>query len=97
MDVSADCERCGTSLSYGEVFRHSIALDVAAGRFESKRILGDTLSPRKPRKFCTDCRTHEHRFAPRGTELSRPRRIVPLAAAFAGIMVAGLLAALHRR
>lgn len=56
MVEAVDCERCGTALSYGEVFRHRLAEDVATGTLHAKRILGDRLSPRKPRQLCTACR-----------------------------------------
>lgn len=51
-----DCERCGVALSYGEAFRHRMAEEVATGAFSSKRILGDRLSPRRPRQLCSPCR-----------------------------------------
>jgi hypothetical protein len=78
------CECCGTPLSFGEVFRHNMAVDVAAERRAAQRILGDRLSPDRPKPICETCRTQPHlelRFSPRPAV-----RVLPLVA-FAGAML----------
>lgn len=91
MVEAVDCERCGSALSYGEVFRHRMAEDVCTGTIGAKRILGDRLSPRKPRKLCSSCRVEmtEHAVH-RPAERSKPW-LVPLASALAGAFVMAVI------
>ncbi len=83
-----DCECCGSALSYGDAFRHRLALDVADGRIAAKRILGDRLAPRQPRQLCGACRTHAlHTQTTKPVVSENPRWMLPLLAAFAGALV----------
>ncbi len=83
-----DCERCGSALSYGDAFRHRMALEVAEGRIAAKRILGDRLTPRQPRQLCGTCRTHAMQTQTTKPVVSQdPRWMLPLLAAFAGALV----------
>jgi hypothetical protein len=56
MTNSLGCEICGSELSYGEQFRHRLALDAAGGRHATQAILGDRAFPRQPRPICAPCR-----------------------------------------
>jgi hypothetical protein len=92
MIQTVDCQRCGAMLSYGEVFRHRLAVDVATGRHASKQILGDRLSPRSPQALCGACRTHaEVNFSPAAEPAKHPAWLLPAAAAVGLLLVATVL------
>jgi hypothetical protein len=91
MTQVVDCQRCGASLSYGEVFRHQLAQEVAGGRPASKQILGDRLSPRKPKAMCGACRTHaQHELPAEAPAKSRPW-LMPVVAAVGVLLIAAVL------
>jgi hypothetical protein len=96
MVEAVDCERCGSALSYGEVFRHRIAEDVSAGTLDSKRILGDRLSPRKPRKLCSPCRTDISEHTVHRPLAKRQHWFFPLMSAVAGAMVMAIIMNVRR-
>jgi hypothetical protein len=91
-----DCERCGTALSYGEIFRHQLAVEVSSGKIDAKRILGDRLSPRSPLQLCSLCRCDVTKLPmPASAASSNHHWLLSLMAAVAGAFV--LTAMLHVR
>lgn len=91
MVEAVDCERCGTALSYGEVFRHRLAEDVSTGTIDSKRILGDRLSPRKPRKLCSPCRVDMTEHAVHRPAVKDKHWLLPFVSAVAGAMFMAII------
>ena len=86
-----DCDSCGSPLSYGELFRHRLAIDVSGGRRASKQILGDRLSPSLPLQLCGACRTDAVKTLPqlprREPASDEMRWVAPLVVAFTGALV----------
>jgi hypothetical protein len=82
-----DCQRCGAALSYGETFRHQLAREVAGERVAARRILGDQLSPRKPKALCGGCRTQAEAELPVTPAIKRSPWLLPAAAAMFGLLL----------
>ena len=93
---AVDCERCGTALSYGEVFRHRLSEDVATGTHQAKRILGDRLSPRKPRKLCSPCRDDIGVHAVHRPVAKERPWFLPLMSAVAGALLMAVIMNVRR-
>ena len=91
MVEAVDCERCGSALSFGEVFRHRLAEDVAHDRLDAKRILGDRLSPRKPRKLCSPCRDDVAHHQVHRPAVHDQQWMLPLMTAVAGALMMAVI------
>lgn len=96
MTDMVDCQRCGTALTYGEVFRHQLAQDVASCGSDARRILGDHLSPRHPRQLCTPCRSEMTVDAVHRPAVKDKHWLMPVLSAFAGALVMAVILSARR-
>lgn len=92
------CDSCGSPLSYGELFRHRVALEVSGGRRAARQILGDRLSPSVPLQLCGGCRAQAERSLPdlprrEAASQDEMRWVAPLLVAFTGALL--VTAAIH--